>query len=80
MFSFFTSPFKNKDDENLPPEYVYIGGFPIGISIENDGVVVIAKGTVSTALGELDTCSKSDIKAGDIITQIDNKKITLKNN
>ena len=74
--NFFQSPFKNSDDVSRSPEYVYMGGFPIGITIENDGVVVIAKGTVTTSQGEVNTSNGSDIKAGDIITHIQENKIS----
>lgn len=74
--NFFESPFKNKEDINYPDEYVYLGGFPIGIAIESDGVVVIAKGTVTTKTGEVNTTFDSDIKVGDIITSICQEKIS----
>ena len=74
--NFFDSPFKNKDDKNLPQEYVYLGGFPIGITIENDGVVVIAKGSVTTKTGEANTSFNSDIKAGDMLVKLGNEKIS----
>jgi len=74
--NFFDSPFKNKDDESKTSEYVYLAGFPIGIAIENDGVVVIAKGTVSTLLGEVNTSEDSDIQVGDIIVSLNDEKIS----
>ena len=66
--TFFESPFKSSDDIDYGDEYVYLAGFPIGITIESDGVVVIAKGTVTTKTGEESTTIGSDIKVGDIIT------------
>ena len=74
--NFFDSPLKNNDDNSHGDEYVYLAGFPIGIAIENDGVVVIAKGTVTTQNGEFDTSFDSDINVGDIITAINNEKIS----
>ncbi len=74
--NFFDSPFKNKDDKNLPDEYVYLGGFPIGLALETDGIVVIAKGTVQTAEGEKNTSDGHDICVGDIITHLNEEKIS----
>ncbi|MBQ9790254.1 MAG: SpoIVB peptidase [Clostridia bacterium] len=74
--NFFDSPFKNHDDNNLPDEYVYVGGFPIGLALATDGVVVIAKGTVTTVHGEINTTNGSDIKVGDIITHLDDYKVS----
>ena len=74
--NFFKSPFKNTDDDTHGDEYVYLGGFPIGLTMESDGVIVIAKGTVTTDLGEVNTTLNSDIKVGDIISYLDDYKIS----
>lgn len=74
--NFFDSPFKNHDDENLPDVSVYLGGFPIGLALETDGVVIIAKGTVATANGEVNTTNGSDVKVGDIITHLNDYRIS----
>lgn len=74
--NFFKSPFKNTNDDTHVDEYVYLGGFPIGLTMESDGVIVIAKGTVTTDLGEVNTTLNSDIKVGDIISYLDDYKIS----
>ena len=74
--NFFRSPFKDYDDTEDPEEYVYLGGYPIGLAMESNGVIVIAKGVVTTALGDKSTTDKSDICPGDIIVMLGQTQIT----
>ena len=79
IHDFFKSPFRRTKVLNRDPEYVYLAGVPVGIAIETDGVVVIAKGTVETKDGEIETTNGSDIKVGDIITLLGTKSISSTN-
>jgi len=77
--NFFVSPFKNNNEDNFPDEYVYLGGFPVGLAMNTDGVIVIAKGTVNSSLGEINTTDGVDVKVGDTITKLDDYKVTSVN-
>lgn len=59
-----------------PLASVYLGGIPLGFTLECDGVMVIAVGQVHSSGGIVNTIISGSIEAGDIITHIDDKKIT----
>ncbi|MDE6550742.1 MAG: SpoIVB peptidase [Clostridia bacterium] len=50
--------------------YVYLGGFPIGISVKTDGVIITAKVGVVTKEGVVYPLSDIDIAAGDVLQSI----------
>ena len=50
---------------------VYVGGVPIGISLNSKGIIVIGKTDVITEFGLKSTVKNSDIQNGDIITEIE---------
>ena len=66
--------FKPQQQQPLPE--VYVGGIPLGFTLECDGVIVIAVGNVHTEEGVVSTIKEGSIENGDVITQIDNIKIT----
>lgn len=54
-------------------EEVFIGGTPVGLSLDVDGVVVEDIGTVSTGAGEV--AARTTLKKGDIITAASGARI-----
>lgn len=52
-------------------EYVYIGGTPVGITLNADGLIVTAVGDVRTEQGIVAPLANADIRAGDILTEVD---------
>ena len=57
-------------------EYVYIGGFPIGIKLYCDGVIVVDTQNVETSGVYENPAQKAGIMKGDVIKSIDGKKVT----
>ena len=55
-------------------EEVYIGGTPIGLSMEVMGVIVEDIGTVSTGAGEV--AARTTLKKGDIILEVNSRKVS----
>lgn len=58
---------------------VLLGGFPIGINIKVDGLVVTNKCSVVTQNGVVDPLANCDIVSGDILVSIDGKKVKCQN-
>lgn len=73
---FFNNLFGVSTPIEQPLTSVYLGGIPLGFTLECDGVMVIAVGQVHSADGVINTIISGNIEAGDIITHIDNKQIT----
>ncbi len=73
---FFGNLFGASTNIEQPLTSVYLGGIPLGFTLECDGVVVIAVGQVHSASGVNNTIISGNIEAGDVITHIDNKHIT----
>lgn len=51
-------------------DYVYLGGYPIGISAMDDGLIVIEVTGVQTENGEVFPLANTDIEKGDVIEKI----------
>ena len=86
-FSFIESYFKNENkdystnnsvtkNQNNAETSVYLGGFPIGIKLYCDGVVVVDTQNVETSGAVLNPAQKAGILKGDIIKSIDGVKVT----
>lgn len=58
---------------------VYVGGVPIGISINSSGAIVINEKVVETSEGTKETEKSEKFKEGDLITAINGKQITSLN-
>ena len=58
---------------------VYIGGVPIGISINSSGAIVINEKVVETSEGTKETEKSEKFKEGDFITAINGKQISSLN-
>lgn len=55
--------------------YVRIGGYPIGISIKAQGLIVAAKGSVTTQNGDVCPLEKSKIDKGDVLVSLNGEKV-----
>lgn len=58
---------------------VYLGGYPIGLKLYADGVVVVGTEAVDTKNGMINPAEKAGIRVGDIIKQIDGKRVMSNN-
>lgn len=59
----------------LPEEEVYVGGVPIGISIQSTGALVVSDTVIDTQGGQVKKQKNNFFKAGDIITKIGGQEI-----
>ena len=55
---------------------VFLGGAPIGFSIDIDGLIVLGGNSVLTDKGLVNNFDNSELKKGDIITAVNDKKIS----
>ncbi len=55
--------------------YVRIGGYPIGISIRAQGLIVAEKGSVTTQNGDVCPLEKSKIDKGDVLLSLNGEKV-----
>ena len=63
-------------NENNAEELVYLGGFPIGIKLYCDGVIVVDTQNVETSGAFENPAQKAGILKGDIIKSIDGVKVS----
>lgn len=63
-----------KTIETQPTAAVYIGGTPVGLTLDAQGVIVEDVGTISTGAGEVN--ARTNVAKGDIIIEAAEKKIT----
>lgn len=56
-------------------ERVYVGGMPVGITLQSRGVLVIGTLDIITADGTVNPADKSGIEIGDVILKIDGTEI-----
>ncbi|MDR2047644.1 MAG: SpoIVB peptidase [Clostridiales bacterium] len=57
-------------------EDVYIGGLPIGISLNTDGLIITGKNDVITKTGVVSPAARSNIMSGDILMFINDARIS----
>ena len=75
--------FDNDKENNVTPkaidsnELVYIGGYPIGLKLYADGVVIVGTEAVDTENGSVNTAEKAGLKIGDIIKKINGKAVKM---
>ncbi len=60
---------------NIVNEKVYLGGFPVGLKLYADGVVVVDTESVDTPQGLVNTAGRAGIKVGDVIKKVNGKKV-----
>lgn len=73
LHSIFGNP-TSSTQTSLPN--VYLGGVPLGFTLDCNGVLVIAVGEVHTKDGVVKTITNGQINVGDVITHINNNAIT----
>lgn len=67
------STFKPTDNMDYP--YVRIGGVPIGISVNANGVIVIGFAEVNAESGKVNPAKDSGLQVGDVILKIDGEDV-----
>ncbi len=74
----FTSSGNNSqtDTESASGEKVYLGGFPIGLKLYAEGVIVVGTEPVDTENGLVNTAEAAGLKIGDIIIKVNGKNVT----
>ena len=60
---------------SIPLPQVYVGGYPIGLKLYADGVVIVGTEGVDTEKGLVNTAEKAGIKIGDIIKKVNGIKV-----
>lgn len=73
----------NGDKQDVQPrkngekqyESVYLGGYPVGLKLYADGVIVVGTESVDTSVGSVNPAEKAGLKIGDIIKTINGKKV-----
>ena len=75
----FTEKSTEKSDAAAPLEKVYLGGFPVGLKLYADGVVIVGTESVDTENGYINTADKAGIRVGDIIKSINGERVTTNN-
>ena len=64
-----------KIENNKALEQVYIGGYPIGLKLYADGVVIVGTEAVDTDNGAVNTAEKAGLKLGDIIKKVNGNEV-----
>ena len=79
ILSFFNNQ-KNENnnlDSTNTNELVYIGGYPIGLKLYADGVVIVGTEAVDTETGSVNPGKSAGLKTGDIIKKINGRKVNM---
>lgn len=71
-------PLKTVSVSVVPREKVYIGGTPIGIYLETDGVFVVETGKVINCAGEECSPAENIVKSGDYIQAVNGEDVSTK--
>ena len=58
-----------------PLPQVFLGGYPIGLKLYADGVVIVGTEAVDTAAGLVNTAEKAGLKLGDIIKKVNGNEV-----
>ena len=66
---------KEKREITQPLPQVYVGGYPIGLKLYADGVVIVGTEAVDTENGLVNTAEKAGLKIGDIIKKVNGKDV-----
>ncbi len=77
----FFSEYQRTDDsindksDEAKSELVYIGGYPVGLKLYADGVIIVGTEAVDTPEGSVDTAKQAGLKIGDIIKEVNNEPV-----
>lgn len=71
-------PLKTVNVSVVPREKVYVGGTPIGIYLETDGVFVVETGTVTGNDGKECCPAENIVKSGDYIQSVNGETVSTK--
>lgn len=74
LFGFI--PIRTIDANVVETKEVYLGGIPLGFSIDVDGLIVLGNNSIQTENGVSTPLEGSKIKVGDIITSVNGNKIS----
>ena len=58
-------------------DYVYLGGYPIGISATEEGLIVVDVVAVQTENGEVFPLQNAGVTKGDILLSLNGEKLRL---
>lgn len=61
---------KDKKEPNKREQKVYLGGYPLGFTLECDGVLIVSIGDVETENGSVRPSKNKNIKEGDVLYSI----------
>lgn len=75
MFSEKTDETDNADSLRMSATYVYLGGYPIGLKLYADGVIIVGTEIVDSSNGNVNPAEKAGLKIGDIIKKVNGKKV-----
>ena len=66
---------KEKSENNGREMSVYLGGYPLGFTLECEGVLIVALGDVETENGTVRPSKNRDIKEGDVLYSVNGQVI-----
>ena len=69
---------KKQEDSSSNPQVlpdVYLGGYPIGLKLYADGVVIVGTEAVDSELGAVDPAKRAGLKLGDIIKCVNGTRV-----
>ena len=73
LFGFI--PIREIDVEISDGKLLYLGGTPVGFAIDIDGLLVLGNSAIEGEYGSVDVLEKSNLKVGDIITEINGVEV-----
>ena len=73
LFGFI--PVKEVNVNVSEEKQVFVGGIPLGFTLETKGLLIVGNNSVSTKDGDVVVDSENQLKAGDVLTHINNKLI-----
>ncbi len=56
-------------------EMVYLGGYPVGLKLYADGVIVVGTESVDTSMGDINPAAVAGLRIGDIIKSVNGEKV-----
>ncbi|MBQ8183710.1 MAG: SpoIVB peptidase [Clostridia bacterium] len=64
-----------EEKENITQEKVYLGGYPVGLKLYADGVVVVGTESVDTSTGDVNPAEVAGLQIGDIIKKVNGTEV-----